>query len=90
VEQPVAVRYAWGTRPYGTFVGAGWSGQPVAPFRTDDWEWRDAPYDRNSPEYREFNAWMREQREQAQQWLIERKVEEAEKTLAESEDAHDQ
>jgi hypothetical protein len=33
---------------------------------------------------------MREQREQAQQWLIERKVEEAEKTLAESEDAHDQ
>ena len=89
VKQPVAVRYAWGTRPYGTFVGGGWSGQPVAPFRTDDWEWRDTPYDRSSPEYREFDAWMREQREQAQQWLIQRKVEEAEKTLAELEDTHE-
>ena len=28
--------------------------------------------------YREFDAWMREQREQAQQWLIKRKVQEAE------------
>jgi len=90
VKQPVAVRYAWGTRPYGTFVGAGWSGQPVAPFRTDDWQWRDAPYDRSSPEYREFDAWMREQREQAQQWLVKRKVQEAEKTRAELKDAHEQ
>ena len=32
---------------------------------------------------------MREQREQAQQWLIKRKVEEAEKTLAELEDTHE-
>lgn len=81
VKQPVAVRYAWGTRPYGTFVGAGSSGQPVAPFRTDDWEWRDKPSDRSSPEYREFDAWLRQQREQANQWLTKRKVQEAEKTL---------
>ena len=89
VKQPAAVRYAWGTRPYGTFVGAGWSGQPVAPFRTDAWEWRDAPYDRSSPESREFDVWMREQRDQAQQWVIKRKSEEAEKTLAELEGTHE-
>ena len=45
----------------------------------------DRPYDRSSPEYREFDAWMREQRDQAKQWLIKRKVQEAEKTLAELE-----
>ena len=49
----------------------------------------DRPYDRSSPEYREFDVWMREQREQAQQWLIKRKVEEAEKTVAELADTHE-
>ena len=78
VAKPVAVRYAWATHPFGTLVGESSRGLPAAPFRTDDREWRDAPYDRSSPEYREFDAWMREQREQAQQWLIKRKVQEAE------------
>ena len=82
VAKPVAVRYAWATHPYGTLVGESSRGLPAAPFRTDDWEWRDAPYDRTSPEYREFDAWMREQREQAELWLIQRKVEETEATIA--------
>ena len=44
VENPVAVRYAWGVYPGGNF---GNRAGPAAPFRTDDWPcWVDRDYGR--------------------------------------------
>lgn len=40
VVQPVAVRYNWADQPPGRLAARG--GLPVAPFRTDDWEWSTA------------------------------------------------
>jgi len=41
VDDPVAVRYAWGVHPIGNF---GNRGGPAVPFRTDDWPaWTDSP-----------------------------------------------
>ena len=46
VEAPVAVRYAWARNPLGNLV----NGQhherilPVPSFRTDDWDWPEAPF----------------------------------------------
>ena len=82
VPAPVAVRYAWATHPFGTLVGAGSSGLPAAPFRTDDWEWRDAPFgDRSAPEQAAYRKWIGEQRKQAQQWARERQIQEAKAVL---------
>ena len=82
VPNPVAVRYAWATHPFGTLVGAGSCGLPAAPFRTDDWEWKDSPLgDRGSPEYAEYNKWRNEQRNQAEQWARRRAVQEAKAVL---------
>lgn len=82
VPNPVAVRYAWATHPFGTLVGAGSCGLPAAPFRTDDWEWKDSPLgDRGSPEYAEYNKWRNEQRNQAEQWARQRAVQEANAVL---------
>ncbi|MFQ5811021.1 MAG: hypothetical protein ACE5JM_15490 [Armatimonadota bacterium] len=79
---PVAVRYARATHPFGTLVGTGSSGLPAAPFRTDDWEWRDAPFgERNTPEYAEYQKWLMEQRKQAEAWARERQMQQARAAL---------
>ncbi len=41
IDNPRAVRYAWDASPVGNLYNA--QGLPVAPFRTDDWEWPDDP-----------------------------------------------
>jgi len=47
VEDPAAVRYAWGVHPVGNF---GNRAGPAAPFRTDDWPcWIDSGYRRGEP-----------------------------------------
>ena len=82
VPQPVAVRYAWATHPFGTLVGAGSSGLPAAPFRTDKTEWPDTPFtERNAPEYVEYSKWIARQRGQAEQWARERLAQEAKAIL---------
>ena len=82
VPDPVAVRYAWATHPFGTLLGSSSNGLPAAPFRTDDWEWRDAPFaDRSSPENAEYNKWLSERRKQAEAWGRERLTEEAKALL---------
>jgi len=82
VPNPVAVRYAWATHPFGTLVGAGSSGLAAAPFRTDDWQWRDAPVaDRGSPEHAAHGKWLKEQRDQADRWARERALQEAKAVL---------
>ncbi|HUU91995.1 MAG TPA: sialate O-acetylesterase [Phycisphaerae bacterium] len=82
VPNPVAVRYAWATHPFGTLVGAGSSGLPTAPFRTDDWPWQDAPVaDRGSPEHAAYGKWLKEQGDQADRWARERALQEAKAVL---------
>ena len=86
VPNPVAVRYAWATHPFGTLVGAGGGGLPAAPFRTDDWEWKDAPFAaRGAPEEAEYNQWLNEQRKQADAWARDRRVQEARAVLNQAE-----
>ncbi len=78
VPEPVAVRYAWATHPFGTLVGAGSSCIPAAPFRTDDWPWPDAPFGRRgTPEDAAHRKWVAEQRKQAEQWARERRAQAA-------------
>jgi hypothetical protein len=86
VPNPVAVRYAWATHPFGTLVGEGSNGIAAAPFRTDDWEWKDAPAgDPGSLELAEYNKWLNEQRKQADAWARERRIQEAKAVLAREE-----
>ena len=83
VPDPVAVRYAWATHPFGTLVGAGHNGLPAAPFRTDDWDWPDAPFaERGSPADRKHRAWHEAQRAQAAAWAKDRREKEARAVLA--------
>lgn len=77
VETPVAVRYAWARNPLGNLV----NGQhherilPVPSFRTDDWDWPEAPFD---PEARgEIGRRRGEMRRQAQQQNGQRRLREA-------------
>jgi len=69
VEDPAAVRYAWGVHPVGNF---GNRAGPAAPFRTDDWPcWIDSGYRRGelaadpnadqvpTPEAAKRQAWER-------------------------------
>ena len=82
VPQPVAVRYAWATHPVGTLVGEGSSGLPAAPFRTDNWEWKDTPVTgRGTPADAEHRKWFAAQRQQAQQWARQRMIQEAKAVL---------
>ena len=82
VPQPVAVRYAWATHPVGTLVGEGSSGLPAAPFRTDNWEWKDTPFAaRGTPADAEYRKWFAAQRQQAQEWAGRRAVQEAKAVL---------
>lgn len=82
VSEPVAVRYAWATHPFGTLVGAGPSVIPAAPFRTDDWPWKDTPFaERGSPEENAHRNWVTEQRNQAAAFQRQRQIQEAKAIL---------
>ncbi len=86
VPDPVAVRYAWSTHPFGMLVGAGSSGLPAAPFRTDAWEWKDAPFaKRGSLEDIMHRRWQTEQRDQAADWAKKRLLQEANVVLKQTE-----
>jgi sialate O-acetylesterase len=82
VPRPVAVRYAWATHPFGTLVGAGSSGLPAAPFRTDAWPWKDAPFaKRGSTEDTAHRRWQADLRDQATAWAQKRLKQEAQRVL---------
>ena len=46
VENPVAVRYAWARNPIGNAVNSGHHERtiPIPSFRTDNWDWPEAPF----------------------------------------------
>ena len=54
VPKPVAARYAWARNPLGNLVNGQHMERVLAvpPFRTDDWDWPEAPYkENNDPEF---------------------------------------
>ena len=77
VEEPVAVRYAWGTVPSGPLVTAGSPGLPVAPFRTDREVWPDAGFE-NSNDQRTY---VKTQRNRAEAQIRKGKEMEAKQVL---------
>ncbi|MHC4401023.1 MAG: hypothetical protein ACYTG0_15210 [Planctomycetota bacterium] len=81
VQTPVAVRYAWARNPLGNLV----NGQhherilPVPSFRTDDWDWPEAPF---GPEARgEIGRRQAEMRQRAEQQSRHRKLQQTELLL---------
>ncbi|HUV65079.1 MAG TPA: hypothetical protein VMW24_14375 [Sedimentisphaerales bacterium] len=82
VEDPVAVRYAWGAHPVGTF---GNRAGPAVPFRTDDWPaWVDYPFG-NASETPSSDALDVPDRETAEEQAWQRKAAQARRVLKEYE-----
>ena len=84
VPDPAAVRYAWARNPLGNLVNSQHHERilPVPSFRTDDWDWRDAPFpDRGTPEANEHRQRLNNLRKQAEEWARRRPAEEAEAIL---------
>ena len=80
VPEPVAVRYAWARNPLGNAVNSGHHERiiPIPSFRTDEWDWPEAPFDGDSDEKR--NAHRKAiniMRQQARKWSESRPLDEA-------------
>ena len=76
VQHPVAVRYAWARNPLANLVSDRII--PVPQFRTDSWNYPEAPYlDWNSQGFAEFRAMVRGKLKQAEQFAQDRKLKEA-------------
>ena len=79
VSDPVALRYAWARNPLGNLVNAKERFIPVPLFRTDEWDFPEAPYgiqEREAHKERLKNLHL-----QAEEWTRERIAREAEKLL---------
>ena len=84
VPDPVAVRYAWARNPLGNLVNSAHHERilPVPSFRTDDWDWHEAPFGRGgTPEHNEYRKWLNDLRKQARESAKRRPVEQAELIL---------
>lgn len=76
VKEPIAVRYAWARCPLGNLTNRESMERtlPVPSFRTDDWDWPDAPFgDDRGATRRQINQWRQEARRNA----ADRKIQEA-------------
>jgi len=85
VEKPVAVRYAWARNPLGNCVNSQHHERiiPVPTFRTDTWDWPEAPFknDPDSEAERRHREAINKQRAQARDWAKQRPQKEAELLL---------
>lgn len=75
VNKPVAVRYAWARNPLGNLVDSGNRIIPLPLFRTDDWDYPEAPYDDEA--YNEHRQLLRSLSKQAEELARKRLVREA-------------
>ena len=90
VKKAAAVRYAWARNPNANLVNSVHHERtiPAVLFRTDDWEYPEAPYILQDGE----EAWqahrrrLHEMRQQAAQWARERTLDEARLLLQEAEE----
>lgn len=67
VRKPVACRYAWARNPLGNLTNAAHYERviPVPPFRTDKWDWPEAPFaENNTDEFKAHREILREMRQQ--------------------------
>lgn len=65
VKKPVACRYAWARNPLGNLTNASQHERviPVPSFRTDKWDWPEAPFAENkTPEFLKHREVLREMR----------------------------
>ena len=89
VPEPVAVRYAWARNPLGNAVNSGHHERiiPIPSFRTDNWDWPEAPFESDREEtrnaHREAISVMRRK---AREWSEFRPVREARMLLGLSEE----
>lgn len=63
VKKPVACRYAWARNPLGNLTNAQQHERvlPVPSFRTDNWDWPEAPFAENkTPEFQKHRELLRE------------------------------
>ncbi len=63
IKKPVACRYAWARNPLGNLTNAAQHERviPVPPFRTDKWDWPEAPFAENKdPEFLKHREILRE------------------------------
>ena len=76
VRTPVAVRYAWARNPKGNAVNSRHHERtiPIVSFRTDTWDWPEAPFAKDQSEHRRK---INELRKQAREWTNERQIAEA-------------
>ena len=84
VKEPVAVRYAWARNPLGNVVNEEHyeSVIPIPSFRTDDWDWPEAPFRADGGDAEEKHRERREQmRRNAERWAKERIALEAREAL---------
>jgi len=75
VKKPVAVRYAWARNPLGNMVNSEHHERviPIPSFRTDDWDWPEAPFQSDGGDAEENHRERRDQmRRNAERWVNER------------------
>ena len=81
IVNPVQVRYAWARNPLGNLVNADNPIIPVPLFRSDTWDYPEAPYD--PEEFAEYKANLKIMQKQAQEMAVNRIIREAEIILKE-------
>jgi hypothetical protein len=79
---PVEIRYAWARNPLGNLVNAECQVIPVPLFRTDVWDYPEAPY--SPEEYAEHRIKMKNLRQQAEEMSKIRIMKEAKLILEET------
>ena len=84
VLEPEAVRYAWARNPIGNAVNSQHHERiiPIPSFRTDDWDWPEAPFDAAGLDAKNaHNHQLHQMRQQAEVWIKKRIIEEAKEIL---------
>jgi hypothetical protein len=82
VIKPIELRYAWARNPLGNLVNDAERIIPVPLFRTDNWEYPEAPY--LSSEYELYRQKQKTIQQQAEQLARIRIIQEAEKLIKEN------
>ena len=89
VKDPKAVRYAWARNPLGNAVNGRHHERtiPIPTFRTDDWDWPEAPFAaRGSEPESQHRRRIHEMRQRAAAWVRQRKIQEAQEVLKSAEE----
>lgn len=84
VVEPIAVRYAWARNPLGNAVNAQHHERtiPIVSFRTDDWDWEDAPFETEGGDaMKQYRASVNKRRAAARKQTAKRLMDDAQRIL---------